>query len=83
MDRIDAIRTRLNKQLQPRQLDIIDQSALHVGHSGHGGAGHFEVHIAADQFQGQSLLACHRMVYAALHDLMNTEIHALSIQKID
>ncbi|MBM4211745.1 MAG: BolA family transcriptional regulator [Gammaproteobacteria bacterium] len=40
---------------------------------------HFEVRVIAPQFSGKSLLAQHRMIYAALGELMN-EIHALAIE---
>ena len=80
MDRIEAIRERLTNQLNPTTLDIIDESHLHVGHSGHGGAGHFAVAITTEAFKGKSLIERHRMVYLAVSDLMPSEIHALSIK---
>jgi BolA family transcriptional regulator, general stress-responsive regulator len=80
MNRIEAIRERLNNQLQPTQLDIIDESHLHVGHAGAGGAGHFSVSITSDVFNGKSMIEQHRLVYLAVDDLMKSEIHALSIK---
>lgn len=81
MDRIQAIRNRLNTALEPDSVDITDESHLHVGHPGAaGGAGHFSVRIVSTKFSGCSLLERHRMVYEALEDLMQTEIHALSIR---
>ena len=80
MDRIEAIRESITNQLQPTQLDIVDESHLHAGHSGHGGAGHFAVSITADAFNDKSLIERHRLVYLAVDDLMKTEIHALSIK---
>ncbi len=83
MNRIEAIRERLNSQLQPAQLDIIDESHLHAGHAGAAsGAGHFSVTIIADAFNGKSLIERHRLVYLAVEDLMKTEIHALSIKAL-
>lgn len=80
--RIDMIRDCINATLAPIELDIIDESHLHVGHSGHGGAGHFRVRIVSEKFDGQAPLARHRMVFAAVDKLMQTEIHALSIEAI-
>jgi BolA protein len=37
------------------------------------------VHIVSAAFSGQAPLARHRAVYAALGDLMQTDIHALAI----
>ncbi len=41
---------------------------------------HFEAVIIADAFDGKSMLAQHRMVYATLGDRMHSEIHALSMR---
>jgi len=83
MDRIEAIRERLTKQLQPTQLDIIDESHLHAGHAGAAsGAGHFAVTIVSNAFKEKSEIEKHRLVYLAVDDLMKTEIHALSIKAI-
>lgn len=79
--RIELIRERLEKSLAPTQLDIEDESYLHAGHEGaKDGRGHFVVTISADAFTGQSLLKRHRLVYQALGDLMQTDIHALTIR---
>jgi BolA protein len=79
-DRITAIRERLQK-LQPEKLQVIDESQHHVGHAGaQSGAGHFALVIRSDQFHEKSLVECHRMIYAALGDLMETDIHALKIK---
>lgn len=80
MSRVDRIRQALERALQPSELLIEDESHLHAGHAGaEGGAGHFRVNVTSAAFVGHSLLARHRMVYAALADLMPGEIHALSI----
>jgi BolA family transcriptional regulator, general stress-responsive regulator len=80
MNRVEAIRERLTNQLHPTELDIIDESRLHVGHAGAGGAGHFSVSITSDAFNGKSMIEQHRLVYLAVDDLMKSEIHALSIK---
>lgn len=80
-ERIDRIRERLNRALQPDGLDIIDESARHAGHAGAaGGGGHYIVRIVAAAFQDKTPIQRHRMVYDALGDMMQAEIHALSIQ---
>ena len=75
----DEIRTRL-APLQPMQLDIKDDSALHAGHAGNTGGGHFTLNIVSTQFSGKSQVLRHRAVYQALADLMPQRIHALSIR---
>lgn len=79
--RIEAIRQRLVAALTPTLLEIVDDSHRHARHAGaRDGRGHFIVHIASPAFQGLSPVARHRAVYDALGDLMQTDIHALSIR---
>ena len=79
-DRVELIRARLTEALQPVALEIEDDSARHAGHPGaRSGGGHFNVRIVSRDFGGRSLIERHRMVYEALGDAMQTEIHALSI----
>ena len=77
----NAIRQRLTAALAPSRLDLIDQSALHAGHAGARAEGesHFTLLIVTAMFAGKSRLERQRMVFAALADLMRTDIHALSI----
>ncbi len=65
--------------LNPTYLDIQDDSALHAGHAGNTGGGHYTVTIVSEQFDNLSLIKRHRLVYDAAKSLMNTDIHALSI----
>ena len=75
-----AIRERL-AVLAPESLAISDDSALHAGHVGAaGGGGHYHLTIVSNQFSGCSRVARHRMVYAALGEMMQTDIHALAIE---
>jgi BolA protein len=78
--RVAMIRERLNDVFAPQSLNIIDESHKHAGHTSAGGAGHFVVEIVSAAFAGKNLIQRHRLVYDALGDAMNTEIHALSIK---
>lgn len=78
--RVDAIRNSLDRAFAPTLLEVRDDSHRHIGHAGaRDGRGHYDVVIVSAAFAGQSPLARHRAVYAALGDLMTTDIHALSI----
>jgi BolA protein len=68
------------QQLEPTELVINDDSALHVGHTTHNGGGHYTVIITSDRFEGLSLLQRHRLVFDTVDDLMKKDIHALSIK---
>lgn len=82
-ERVAMIRERLESAFSPVELSVDDESHLHRGHPGaRDGRGHFRVRIVADQFHGLPRLARHRRVYAAVGELMKTDIHALNIQAI-
>ncbi len=76
-----AIRDRLTTALAPSRLDLADKSARHAGHAGARPAGesHFRLTIVAATFAGKSRIERQRLVFAALGDLMQSDIHALSI----
>lgn len=80
MNRLSEIETRLRSALMPTELEIIDDSAAHHGHAGAAsGGGHFRIKIVSECFSGKPIIARHRMIHAALADLMPAEIHALAI----
>lgn len=79
--RVEAIRSLLQAAFVPTELDVIDDSHRHAGHEGaRDGRGHFRVRVVSAAFAGMAPLARHRAVYAALGELMQTDIHALSIE---
>jgi len=79
---MDKMKERL-AVLSPLEIDIQDDSALHAGHAGaRGGGGHYRLRIVSPAFAGMNTVARHRIVYEALGDLMQKEIHALAIQAL-
>ena len=78
--RIERMRAAL-QSLQPSHLEIIDESHKHAGHEGaRDGRGHFALDIVSEAFAGLAPLARHRRVYQAMGEMMQTDIHALSIR---
>lgn len=83
MSRLERIEQQLRAAFEPDELEVVDESHLHVGHAGaRDGRGHFRVRIRASAFADQSLVKRHRMVYDALGEMMRTDIHALSIKAL-
>ena len=74
--------SRLNSALSPTQIELIDDSEQHRGHGGYNPAGesHFSLRIESPAFTGKSRVERQRMIYAALGDLMQARVHALSIR---
>lgn len=73
---------RLNSALVPTRIELVDDSEQHRGHAGYNPAGesHFSLMIESEAFAGKSRVERQRMVYAALGDLMESRVHALSIR---
>ena len=81
--RIEQIRAALEAALSTDSLEITDEIHLHAGHAGaRSGKGHFHVKIVASEFAGLALVKRHRLVYNAVGELMDREIHALGIEAI-
>ncbi|HAZ60580.1 MAG TPA: BolA family transcriptional regulator [Gammaproteobacteria bacterium] len=78
-DRMAKIRSAL-AALEPDLIELIDESHLHAGHAGaQTGRGHYRLSIRSARFHGLNAVARHRLVYGALGPLMQSDIHALSI----
>jgi BolA protein len=78
--RADRIVSDLRQALHTDQVELIDDSHLHAGHAGaRDGRGHFRVRVVSADFAGLRTLQRHQLVYRSLGELMQTDIHALSI----
>jgi BolA protein len=76
-----SIREKLERAFAPLELDIVDESASHAGHSGArpGGETHFRVKIVSARFTGLSRVERQRAVHAELVDELHAPVHALSL----
>ncbi|KHL54710.1 BolA family protein [Xanthomonas cannabis] len=83
MSRAERIRAAVQAALAPTELEVVDDSHRHAGHAGaRDGRGHFNVRVVSAAFAGKPPLARHRAVYAAVGEMMQTDIHALSIEAL-
>jgi BolA family transcriptional regulator, general stress-responsive regulator len=81
MTLVEEITTRL-QSLDPSILHIEDESAMHAGHAGNTGGGHFKLKITSSHFSEKSQIMRHRIIYQALAELIPSKIHALSIHAL-
>lgn len=78
--RCERLRHLLKENLGALNVEVIDDSHLHAGHAGaREGKGHFRVRVVSEAFAGLRPIQRHQLVYRALGDMMETDIHALSI----
>ena len=63
-------------------MSLSDDSEKHRGHGGYNPAGesHFSLTIESAAFAGMTRVQRQRAVYAALGELMDERVHALSIR---
>jgi BolA family transcriptional regulator, general stress-responsive regulator len=82
MSRLNEIKFKLEQKFVVQHLEVFDESEQHRGHSGfqEGGESHFRVLLTSETFMGQSRIARHRAVHAALGQKLLGEIHALSLE---
>ena len=79
--RMAEMRRRLESAFQPQMLELVDEGHLHVGHEGaKDGRGHFHLHIVSESFAGKALVQRHRLIYQVMGELMQSDIHALTIE---
>jgi BolA protein len=76
------ISRRLTAALSPTRIVLVDDSEKHRGHGGYNPAGesHFSLTIESPAFAGLNRVQRQRAVYAALGELMDERVHALSIR---
>lgn len=76
------IEALLTQAFAPTNLEIINDSASHAGHSGDDGSGesHFTLVIEAPAFADMSRLQRQRAVIAALGDIVGERVHAVAIK---
>ncbi|MFN3275313.1 MAG: BolA family protein [Paracoccus sp. (in: a-proteobacteria)] len=67
--------------LEPRHLEVTDESEAHRGHAGfrEGGESHFRIRMSSPRFAGLSRIGRHRLVHATLGDIL-PRIHALALE---
>lgn len=77
----DIISNKLQEAFAPESLQVVDESHLHEGHTGHRPSGetHFRVYIVSAAFKGKSRVERHRMINSALTAELSGSVHALAI----
>eukprot|EP00892_Ulva_mutabilis_P007323 jgi/Ulvmu1/4963/UM207_0007.1 len=80
-----SIRRKIEEELAPSHLEVIDESASHAGHAGaretHSPSGetHMKLKIVSNAFVGVNVVKRHRMVFGLLKDELAGPVHALSL----
>lgn len=80
----NRIETKLREALTPTRLEVVDDSARHVGHAGANpeGESHFRVQVVSAAFAGKSRVDRQRMVYQVLAEELRERVHALALSAL-
>lgn len=71
-----------DSNLSIHHFELKDFTGRHLNHELHSGGFHLEAIIVSKDFVGKNLIDRHKMVYSALGNLMQNEIHALSMKTL-
>lgn len=71
------IKEKLARALPGAIIEIIDESAQHLGHLAPGA--HLAITITSAGFSGKSKLEQHQLIYSILHEEMKEQVHALKL----
>lgn len=80
--RKSMMEAELRAAFRPSELDIVDESHKHQGHTGittDSRETHLRIRIVSEKFQGLSTVEAHRLVYGTLQPFFNSGLHALSL----
>ena len=77
----ETIQTKLTETFIPTELVLTDETHKHQKHKQfQSGKYHFHLRIASKQLAPLNRVKAHQAIYTALGDLMQSKIHALSIE---
>ena len=82
MDISNKIEQKLIGNLELLHFEVKDFTGRHLNHEQHDGGFHLEAVIVSENFINKSLIERHKMIYAALGDLLKHEIHAFSLKTL-
>ncbi len=82
MDIGNKIEQKLGERLDLHHIEIKDFTGRHLNHKQHDGGFHLEAVIVSESFIGKTLIDRHKIIYAALGELLKHEIHAFSMKTL-
>ena len=78
----NKIEQKLTDNLELLHFEVKDFTGRHLNHEQHDGGFHLEAVIVSEDFINKSLIERHKIIYAALGDLLKYEIHAFSMKTL-
>ena len=77
----DQIKEKINKEINPENIILIDNSSLHTKHKSFDpDKFHLKIVIKSVKLKKMGKIAAHREIYSILKDEIKNKIHALEIE---
>ena len=78
---LENIREKINNDIKPVELSIIDNSHLHSKHRSFSpGKFHLKIIIKSEKLRSMNKIDAHKLIFSLLKDEMQKKIHALEIE---
>ena len=78
----DLIKSIIEENFAPVQMELINESHKHAGHAGDDGSGqtHYKLIVVSNTFDGKSRVEQQRIVLSALEKAFNQGLHTISLK---
>jgi len=77
---LEMIKSKINKEFSPEEIDLIDNSDLHKKHkSFNEDKYHFKLIIKSNKLKNMKKIEAHKAIFSLLANEMKNKIHALEI----
>ena len=81
MDFFGQIKEKINKEINPENIILIDNSSLHSKHkSFNPGKFHIKIIIRSKKLKSMNKIEAHKEIFSILKNEMKNKIHALEIE---
>ena len=81
IDFFEQIKEKINKEIKPENIILIDNSNLHVHHkSFDSNKFHLKIIVKSQKLKDMNKVEAHKEIFSILKDEMNSRIHALEIE---
>ena len=78
---IEKVKEKINKRLNPEQIELIDNSNLHAKHkSFNPNKLHLKLIIKCVKLTNMEKISAHKVIFSILKEEMQDRIHALEIE---
>ena len=81
MDFFDKVKEKINKEINPESIMLIDKSHFHTKHKSFSpNKFHLKIIIKSKKLKNMNKIKAHKEIFSILKEEMNNKIHALEIE---